>query len=789
MKLRTKIVLQSGVTAFLIMGGILLAAVICMSRTLTQLREEGRAYTGKDLQIRAENNFRRLQDSMTLQYAKCSNFQIPQYMMPDAVFQLLQKSFEAGQDVDAILTGNHRNGENISAVRGCIQTDETWKEDTSFDILLNSGELKEFLQKEPETPQLTELLVLPRNIWILRRNRDFFFGIRLNHAWANELMLSSDAGVLAVYKGKTVEDVCNIPGIKGHRSVIRKIMEAMAFSLQEDETPGPFITTEHVNSGKHQLLPNLFVTGFSIQPSPGKPCLYIVRAYDYDSLIPLFPHMLESQTKLLRLYIILFFSAGLFLLFLPAVLIPHQLTKRLARAVEFADRLAQGDFSSEADVKQSGVREVDQLMKSLGYMRDRLNSMISKLKRSHEREQEARKNAENLNRVKSDFLDTLSLEYHEPLSSLSSFVALQENKLTRQDSISPDDLRKILKACRMNIDNLAKKSNTLYELSKLDKPDNGILNPENCEFLPLLQSVSNTCLKGLADKLEVELHYSSDLPGMVHIDKQKFVQMVSLMTDSILRNTEDHAKISFSCTRNDTHILMDIRGDMRTNILPMEYILYSSAGRPLRSFELPCDIINLMIAKYYANCMDAEYGITCSEEENTFLLRAAFPLAEMQMPAVQEDDYFRNAVSEVHTDKKAALYRMFRTMQNTEEKPRILLAEDDEPQKILLEMMLSENNCQVTACDHVRGIREKLKQEVPDILILDLHMKELDRFPFLAEVRKNTEHNKPYIIVLASYLEGGDRSRLISAGANCCLQKPVNMDELADAVWSFMKTK
>ena len=66
MKLRTKLLLLMGLTAFLVVAGILLAALTYLTSTLQWIHEEATKYATTDMQIRARNNLFRFRDSHTL---------------------------------------------------------------------------------------------------------------------------------------------------------------------------------------------------------------------------------------------------------------------------------------------------------------------------------------------------------------------------------------------------------------------------------------------------------------------------------------------------------------------------------------------------------------------------------------------------------------------------------------------------------------------------------------------------------------------------------------------------
>ena len=120
---------------------------------------------------------------------------------------------------------------------------------------------------------------------------------------------------------------------------------------------------------------------------------------------------------------------------------------------------------------------------------------------------------------------------------------------------------------------------------------------------------------------------------------------------------------------------------------------------------------------------------------------------------------------------------------------RILVAEDDKSNRLLIEAMLRGGNCEVISCSDVPETRKQLQGSMPDVLLLDLHMRDLDRFPFLSEVRRMEKGRDLCIVVLAAYLADGDRDRLISAGADCCLLKPLDMEDLIGAIRASSKKK
>ena len=116
------------------------------------------------------------------------------------------------------------------------------------------------------------------------------------------------------------------------------------------------------------------------------------------------------------------------------------------------------------------------------------------------------------------------------------------------------------------------------------------------------------------------------------------------------------------------------------------------------------------------------------------------------------------------------------------EKIRVFIAEDNEEYTgRLLEACRARADVEVigTAEGGVDALR-LMKLSMPDVLLLDLVMPQLDGFGVLREL-KNAE-NRPHIIVLTAQTREDVTSRAMSLGCDYCLLKPVSPEVVLDRV-------
>jgi signal transduction histidine kinase/CheY-like chemotaxis protein len=92
---------------------------------------------------------------------------------------------------------------------------------------------------------------------------------------------------------------------------------------------------------------------------------------------------------------------------------------------------------------------------------------------------------------------------------------------------------------------------------------------------------------------------------------------------------------------------------------------------------------------------------------------------------------------------------------------RVLVVEDDLDQLHAIGMALSQPNWQVVEATNGRIALDKVREAVPDVIILDLMMPEMDGFEFMANLQANGDwQHIPVFVVTALDLNERDRGRL-----------------------------
>ncbi|MEL6282544.1 MAG: response regulator, partial [Pseudomonadota bacterium] len=118
---------------------------------------------------------------------------------------------------------------------------------------------------------------------------------------------------------------------------------------------------------------------------------------------------------------------------------------------------------------------------------------------------------------------------------------------------------------------------------------------------------------------------------------------------------------------------------------------------------------------------------------------------------------------------------------------RILVTEDEEALCALLEYNLTREGFEVTLCRNGEETLDALKDEKPDLLLLDWMLPHVSGIEICRQVRARAEMRDIPIIMLTARGEEEDRIRGLDTGADDYLTKPFSMTELLARVRAVLR--
>lgn len=122
-------------------------------------------------------------------------------------------------------------------------------------------------------------------------------------------------------------------------------------------------------------------------------------------------------------------------------------------------------------------------------------------------------------------------------------------------------------------------------------------------------------------------------------------------------------------------------------------------------------------------------------------------------------------------------------------KNRILIADDNQPNRELLEAYLSDVGCDSEMAVDGQDTLDKVRSFQPDLILLDVMMPKLSGFEVCKKLKQDPQTRKIMILMVTALNELGDIERAVTAGTDDFLSKPVNKVELLKRVENMLKLK
>lgn len=117
------------------------------------------------------------------------------------------------------------------------------------------------------------------------------------------------------------------------------------------------------------------------------------------------------------------------------------------------------------------------------------------------------------------------------------------------------------------------------------------------------------------------------------------------------------------------------------------------------------------------------------------------------------------------------------------QKLKILVAEDSLVNKKLLEILFQQHNLYADFVENGQQVLKKLavKHNVYDLILMDLHMPQMDGYNATLYIRNMMQNNVP-IIAMSGFVSEAEMNKTKELGMNDYISKPVDMQLLFEKI-------
>jgi CheY-like chemotaxis protein len=389
------------------------------------------------------------------------------------------------------------------------------------------------------------------------------------------------------------------------------------------------------------------------------------------------------------------------------------------------------------------------------------------------REKSLREKAEIASRLKDEFLATVSHELRTPLNAIIGW-----GQILQSGKLEPNKQADALQTIFRNAKTQAQLINDLLDTSRL-MTGNLLLNLSPTPLIPVVEAAIDA-VRPAAEAKEITFStvYNSTVESIT-CDPQRLQQIIwNLLTNAVkFTPNEGQVSIVIEQTGETIQIIVSDNGEgIEPDFLPFVFDRFrqadSSSTRKHNGLGL-----GLAIVRHLTELHGGSVSVTSEGHGKGATFTVTLPLSLIVEQSVKPLKEKTNG-HKPQENAKAELRGI-----------RVLIVDDDADTCEMLTFALNLLGAEAQASKSVSEAFTSIAQWKPDILLTDINMPGEDGYSLINKLRTSTPKKGANIpaIALTALARPEDTEQALSAGFQLHLSKPVDIEELAEAIVNLAK--
>jgi len=397
------------------------------------------------------------------------------------------------------------------------------------------------------------------------------------------------------------------------------------------------------------------------------------------------------------------------------------------------------------------------------------------IRAAYEQEAAARAEAELANRLKDEFLATVSHELRSPLNSILGWSKMLSAKRLDEEQ-SARGLEVIYSSAHAQnklIGDLLDVSRIITGKLRLDV--------SMVDLIPIIAAAMDV-VRPAADAKQISLISTLDpAAGPVSGDADRLQQVVWNLLSNAVKFTPPGGRVGVRLEREVASVTItvsDTGEGIEPEFLPFVFDRFrqfeGGAARPSGGLGLGLAIVRHLVELHGGTVNAASRG---KGQGATFTVTLPLAVTREEASEVERDRLAgAGEIPQGHAPAPDLLYDL-----------RVLLVDDEPDARILLGMILTSYGAEVRDCASAAEAIQILDEWSPDVLVSDIGMPFEDGYELMRKVRAREPERGGLIpaLALTAYARAEDAQRALEAGYQAHIPKPVDPGELAMAVANF----
>jgi signal transduction histidine kinase/ActR/RegA family two-component response regulator len=403
--------------------------------------------------------------------------------------------------------------------------------------------------------------------------------------------------------------------------------------------------------------------------------------------------------------------------------------------------------------------------------------LVADAQREADEARRARADAEEAGRVKDDFLATLSHELRTPLNAIVGWAHML------RDPEVPDDRRRA--AVETILRNAQSQEQLISDILEVQRIMAGKLRLElrSADMSNIVRAAAET-VQPSADVKDIKLQLLLDLNVTpIWGDPDRLQQVVWNLLSNAIKFTPHGGRVQVRVqqTENECEMVVEDNGPgISPEFIPYVFDRFrqadSSSTRHHRGLGLGLAIVRNLI-EMHGGSISASNVTEPGRTGAVFTIKLPRRVAS-RLPAAAGDD-----LEGLEADARPSWLGEGPSLRDV----RVLVVDDDPDARELIGTILERYGADVAVAGSVEEGMAALTKRAPHVIVTDIEMPHEDGYSFIRRIRSLPAESggKLPAAALTAYVSASDRMKVLAAGFNMHVAKPVQPAELAMIVASL----
>jgi PAS domain S-box-containing protein len=391
------------------------------------------------------------------------------------------------------------------------------------------------------------------------------------------------------------------------------------------------------------------------------------------------------------------------------------------------------------------------------------------------RETEARAEAEKANRLKDEFLATVSHELRSPLNAILGWA-----RMLREKQLDEEKAARAFEVICRNANAQNQLIGDLLDVSRIITGKLG-LDVSLVELIPIIDAAMDV-VRPAADAKNIRLSSTLDpAAGWASVDPDRLQQILWNLLSNAVKFTPGGGEVAVRLERETTRIAITV-SDTGEGIEPEFLPFVFDRFRQLEGDKARAHGglgLGLAIVRHMVELHGGTVSATSPGRGRGATFTVTLPLTSRR--------------TETGEDERARLTNAGKTSQSRAQSPdpledlRVLVVDDELDARELFYAMLTQYGAEVKVCSSAAEALQTLDEWQPDVLVSDIGMPREDGYEFMKKVRAREPERGGRIpaVAVTAYAGARDERHAFETGYQMYVSKPVEAGRLAATIASL----